>query len=86
MILFLIEAQATGVPCVFSDVVPDEANVLMDNNKKVSLKQSPELWSQAILNCKNKRELNPHEKIANGGYDITVEAKKLEQYYMNMCK
>ncbi len=78
--IVLIEAQATGIPCVFSDVVPGEANILKKNNTSLSLNKSPKVWAEEVLKCKGITK-NPEEKIRNAGYDIKLEAKKLEQFY-----
>lgn len=47
--LVLIEAQAAGLPCVFSDVVPEEADVVKPLVQRVSLLRSPDEWSATIL-------------------------------------
>jgi len=82
--IVLIEAQATGIPCVFSDVVPNEANILTKNNKKLSLNESPEVWANVILNLKKEIKYKNHEVISKSGYNIKNEAKKLEKLYKNI--
>ena len=39
--LVLIEAQAAGLPCVFSDIVPEEADVIKPLVQRISLSKSP---------------------------------------------
>jgi len=84
--IVLVEAQSTGVPCVFSDVVPEEANILKDNNVTVSLKESAKKWSDLILKLKKNIGINVEEQIRQAGYDIKEESKKLEEYYYNIIK
>lgn len=82
--IVLIEAQATGVPCVFTDVIPKEANILMENNIKLSLNDNPKIWADSILKSKREDREDILEEIQNAGYDIELEAKKLEQYYKSI--
>ena len=79
--IVLIEAQATGIPCVFTDTVPKEANILTNNNKILSLKDAPSIWADAIIDSKNNKILSTKEQIKKAGYDIKIEAKKLEKIY-----
>lgn len=80
----LIEAQATGVVCFFSDVVPFEANILKKSNRIMSLSDSSLNWAMTILNMKKCKDTDIKLSIRNAGYDITIEAKKLEQIYNNL--
>lgn len=84
--IVLIEAQAIGLPCVFSDVVPKEANILTKNNEIVSLNKSPEIWADKILKCNKASEENITIEIQKAGYDIKIENQKLEKLYKNMIK
>ncbi len=47
--LVLIEAQAAGLPCIFSDVVPEEADVVQPLMKRLSLSQSASEWAEVVL-------------------------------------
>jgi glycosyltransferase involved in cell wall biosynthesis len=47
--LVLIEAQAAGIPCVFSDVVPPEADVVKPLTWRLSLSQPVSKWVETIL-------------------------------------
>ena len=46
--LVLIEAQAAGLPCVISDVVPPEAAVLPDRVRRLALDAPIDAWAAAI--------------------------------------
>lgn len=76
----LIEAQANGLPCFASTIVPKEANIT-NEVKYLSLNDSPEHWANMILNCPKKR-YNKSAEIIKKGYDIKVVAKYLEKFYL----
>ncbi|MBE6607646.1 MAG: glycosyltransferase family 1 protein [Ruminococcaceae bacterium] len=83
--LVAVEAQATGLPCVVSDEVP--APNLTGLEIKLSLDESSEFWAESILNVKTfeKRE-DAIEYITSGGYDIELEAVKLQEFYLYITK
>lgn len=80
----LIEAQATGIPCVFSDVVPLDANILKDSNQIISLKAPIDKWAKAAINCPAVDIRVVHQKIEDAGYNIATESKKLETLYLHI--
>jgi glycosyltransferase involved in cell wall biosynthesis len=50
----LVEAQAAGLPCLTSDVVPVEADVVPGLAKRLSLDRSIDEWANALLtHCRN---------------------------------
>jgi len=52
-----IEAQAACLPCVYSDVVPQEAAVVPDLLQPLSLSQSPADWADRIFECRKKASI-----------------------------
>lgn len=67
----VIEAQATGLPCIISDTITKEANVT-NKVKYLSLYDNPEKWADNILKTavSDKRK-NTGEILRFQGYDIT---------------
>lgn len=45
----LVEAQAAGLPCIISDVIPPEAEVFPDLVKRLSLQKSPIHWANMLI-------------------------------------
>ena len=76
-----IEAQASGLLCVFSDDMTKETKVL-ESTIFMSLDNTYKSWANKILElfCKYKRN-DTKEKLSNNKYNIDVESKKLEKYY-----
>ena len=81
-----IEAQATGLPCVFSDRVTDEV-LLSPGVRRVSLQAEDSEWAREILAAgqpETEREKGI-DIIRQAGYDIHVEARKLQEIYLEMA-
>lgn len=79
----LIEAQASGLPCVTSDTIPNEA-ILTQNVRRISLQKSAEVWADEILLfIKSFKRKNEYDSICAANYNIAEEAKKLCDFYSN---
>lgn len=50
--IVVIEAQAAGLPCVISDVVPSEVGIT-DLVKFISLKENPEYWAKEVITSRD---------------------------------
>jgi hypothetical protein len=82
MPVVIVEAQATGLRCVISDRVP--APNLIDNVQVLSLEKSDDAWAEALLNGNSNLRANATQKIIDGHYDITHEAKWLQEFYLRI--
>lgn len=81
-----IEAQATGLPCVFSDHVTDEV-LLSPGARRVALDADNAEWAKTIISTRlsaTDRTLGA-ETIRRAGYDIHTEARKLQERYLQMA-
>lgn len=79
----MVEAQAAGLPCVISDKVPPEC-ILTDGLVDIlPLSAEPETWAAKILEKKNFPRTDHRNEIAAHGFDITTEAIKLQEFYIN---
>lgn len=80
----LVEAQASGLPCFASaDCVPDDANVT-GQVTYLPLDAGAKIWAEQILSVRNRSSdrCGKVELLAEKGYDIAAEAKKLQDYYL----
>ena len=76
-----IEAQASGLVCVFSDSMTKETKVL-DSSEFISLNDSLDVWKEHVLMENKLNRKNTIELMQNRGYDIEIEKEKLsEKYY-----
>ena len=85
-----LEAQMSGLPCVVSDVLPQEV-VIGDNIVFKNLNDSLESWSEVIteklFGSKFDRELYFIDNSSVfSKYDISQSAKFLEKMYIDFCK
>lgn len=76
-----VEAQAAGLPCLFSDGIPKKI-LITDRAKTVPLSDSAEVWAELI--CKD--EVNFHREqyadiVDKQGYGVKNTVKKLEEVY-----
>ena len=79
-----IEAQATGLPCVFSTEVTKETGVIPDT-KFVELSENKEKWADEILKIRdNYKRVNTEKYIIDAGCDIETEGRKLQDYYFDL--
>ena len=80
--IVLIEAQAMGISCVVSSVVPQEAKVL-DSFKFVSLSSSELVWADTIIRASQQlREQNTIQKVRNAKFDIKEVSVLLKNKYL----
>ncbi len=78
-----IEAQVAGLKCCFSNSITKELKI-SSNIKYLDLKKKADEWKDYILEkYERKSEI---DTIRASGYDIEIEAKKLERLYMEMLK
>ena len=82
--IVLIEAQVSGICCFASTEVPTNAKIT-NNVTFIELNQSSKTWANNILEKYNnhKRE-NNKDLVAKSGYDIVLEAEKLQKKYLSL--
>lgn len=78
----LVEAQASGLPCIASDQITTESIL---TNSTFLLPLDTQLWEEKIKECSgvvNKRE-NKKKELTQKGYDIKDQIKRVEKTYMH---
>jgi glycosyltransferase involved in cell wall biosynthesis len=76
-----VEAQAAGLPCVFSNAIPDEACVT-DLVTKVSLNEKASDWALQIQKLKLRKERGGYCRVvAQAGFDVKNNLRILEELY-----
>jgi len=83
--LVLIEAQAAGLPCIFSDVVPEEADLVRPLLQRISLSKSASIWAEAVRSSRSDASaISQRDALAiveNTPFNIAASVKKLTEVY-----
>ncbi len=77
-----VEAQASGVPCVFSSAMTKETKI-SDVSVMLDLDEPLKKWVDTVLECKNKSIKDTTSQIQAAGFDIKTEAVKLQNFYLS---
>lgn len=77
----MVEAQASGLPCIVSDAVSKESNLTGD---VLYLPLDKQIWTETVLNISCFEKSNMSEIIKNSGYDIASNAKELICFYKEL--
>ena len=80
-----VEAQASGLPLVLSDVITKEVAVT-DAVCYVSLNKSEEEWARTILSCKGYRRNTDISTLRRAGFDQKKMVDDFQNYYLNILK
>ena len=78
----MVEAQAAGLPCIISDKVPPECILTEGLVDVMPLSASPGAWAEKILAKRAIPRTDRRAEIAAHGFDITTEAVKLQEFYL----
>ena len=79
----MVEAQASGLPCLISDKVPPECIITEGLVDILPLSAGAETWSEKLLEKRDTPRTDRRAEIAAHGFDITTEAVKLQEFYIN---
>lgn len=76
----LVEAQASGIPCVLSDTIAHEVYI-NPNIKVLSLNEEPENWADEIVRLKGVIHIKSKSYITAKSFDIKSLTNKLCDFY-----
>lgn len=84
--LALVEAQAAGLPCVYSDVIPPEADLFALLLSRVSLNAPVEEWCNAIdatiLKQTPDLRASALATVNSGPFNADLAIQELQKYYL----
>ena len=83
--IVLIEAQSAGLPCIVSDAVPKEADVVKPLIRRISLSQPASAWAEAILAARDAAPTITQPEamtiMEKSPFNIQTSVKQLEVVY-----
>lgn len=80
-----VEAQASGLPCVFADTITREVDVV--GCPYISLDAPVEEWAKAAVDVtKFSKRRSYQAELDELGFNIKLEAKRLEELYLAKIK
>src|SRR3712207_2881573 len=74
-----IEAQASGVPCLFSDTITKEVDVC--NVTFLPINGNLDLWSNSISNLVSFKRIDVSAIVSKKKYDIRKEGERMIEFY-----
>ena len=82
----MVEAQAAGLPCLISDKVPPECIITEGLVDILPLSAGAETWPEKLLEKRDTPRTDRRAEIAAHGFDITAEAVKLQEFYLEAAE
>lgn len=80
----LIEAQASGIRCICSENIPNEA-IVTNLVTQVHLAEGAQEWARKIVeNAISYPRLDQSEEIKQTGYDILENVSKMTDFYLEL--
>jgi glycosyltransferase involved in cell wall biosynthesis len=83
--LVAMEAQAAGLPCIFSDVIAEEADIVKPLMQRISLQQSAAYWAEMVLATRDDfrsiPQSNALEIVSQSVFNIEVSVAELTKFY-----
>lgn len=79
----MIEAQASGLPCLISGKVPIECKIT-DLVYQSPLSQSADVWADTAIRFVKTERRNTYENIKEAGFDIEKNSEWLQDFYLRI--
>jgi glycosyltransferase involved in cell wall biosynthesis len=77
----LVEAQATGLSCIISTAIVDEADIGAGLLTKLPLDLSDKKWAESVVEKSNTKRADTLQNVIDSGFDISSVATELESFY-----
>lgn len=81
-----VEAQAAGLPCLISERVPMECEMVKGLVKQINLDKGAKYWAEKTLEQANHQRRNTYSDILKSGFDIQQNAIWLSNFYLENAK
>lgn len=81
----LLEAQASGLPCVVSDVITMETDVCFEAIQRLSLQDELGMWVETCCRKEIHFREEAYKSVLESGFDVHVNSMKIQEYYLTIC-
>ena len=85
-----IEAQASGLPCIFSESISPECIITEGLVSRMSLQKPADAWANQVIAVSGKKHTDTLMQIKKHGFDVKENAAWLQKFYLdkwkNICK
>lgn len=81
----VLEAQASGLPCVISDRITREISVTPLVEMR-SIDEDPAFWAKSILEKMGKERMQTGEMIAKAGHSLSDSVSQTQAFYLSEMK
>ena len=80
-----IEAQTSGLKCLFSDTITRETQLVAEHVFFKSIKENPSEWAEKIISLSDYKRESKRLEVAQTGYDVYDEISKLEKFFRSLA-
>lgn len=80
-----VEAQCSGLPCLFSSYVSKESKIL-DTTKFLSYDDSSNYWAINLIKLARNSRVDASKEVKQANFDMFENAKKLESFYISLLQ
>ena len=79
----MVEAQASGLPCIISDRITKDVQIL-DSTKMLPIEgKDIQMWCDRIDSLRNYERHDTYKEMRAAGFDIHGLCEKLVDFYIN---
>ena len=79
----VIEAQASGLPCIVSNRITKEVGIT-ELVTFMDIDEEPTVWSEYLLKYNDKRNRERYQDIVDAGFDVHGQSRWYEQFYCSL--
>lgn len=77
-----IEAQTSGLKCLFADTITKETSLVEENVKFLSIQDTAKVWAKIISVNEKFERVNIEEIITQKDFNINEQSKKLQEFFL----